>query len=455
MNVVVIGTGYVGLNTAVALAYCGHTVYGVDVDKSKVDLLNKGIPTIFEEGLPELLPTLTESLKLSFSTEYSHIPYSDVVFITVGTPSNPDGSANLSYIYSVVDSIIAELKLHTPKQNLTIVIKSTVPFGVNSKIERLIRSSLSSDANEKLSFASNPEFLREGTALFDTFFPDRIVIGTSDDASIFLNALYEPILFRAFKPLSFISNERIPESLPKLLITDQISAEMIKYASNCFLALKISFANELSGLAQLLGANMQDISAGMGMDKRIAPYFLNSGLGWGGSCFPKDTLALLSIGKDYNYGLPIIQASVDVNNNQISKLIFNIQSKLHTLHGKRIAIFGITFKPNTDDVRNSLAIPLATKLSKLGADVVLTDPQGLENAKSLYKDSNFTFATTPEEAALDADAIIVATEWKEYRDLDWTRIACLMRSEDSRFLFDGRNILYSSHYKELFDYSYI
>lgn len=455
MNVVVIGTGYVGLNTAVALAHCGHSVIGIDVDQSKVDSLNSGIPTISEQGLPELLSNLSGSPNLSFTTSYDCISSADVVFVTVGTPSNPDGSANLSYIYSVVDSIIKVLSHSNLSYDLSIVIKSTVPFGVNSKIERLIRDSLPSSVNDCLCFASNPEFLREGTALFDAFYPDRIVIGTTDNSEHILSTLYEPILSRTFPKLSFVDESKIPTSLPKLLITDQISAEMIKYSSNCFLALKISFANEIAGLANLLGANIKDITKGMGMDKRIAPYFLNSGLGWGGSCFPKDTLALISIAKDYNYDLPITQASLTVNNNQITKLISSIQSKLHTLHGKRIAIFGITFKPNTDDVRNSLSIPLATKLSKLGATVVLTDPQGLENAKSIYKDSPFIFVNTPEEAAKEADAIIISTDWKEYKDLNWHRIACLMRSEDSRFLFDGRKVLFESHYRELFDYTYL
>ena len=200
---------------------------------------------------------------------------------------------------------------------------------------------------------------------------------------------------------------------------------------------------------------MHDISKGMGMDKRIAPYFLNPGLGWGGSCFPKDSLALLSIGKDYNYSLPIVQAAVDVNNSQTDKLISKIQSKLHTLHGKRIAVFGITFKPNTDDVRNSLSISLCKKLRALGADVVVTDPQGLENAKVIYKDEGFIFCNSPEDAALDSDAIVIATDWKEYKDLKWNKIAVLMRSEDSRFLFDARNVLYGSHYQICFKYDHL
>jgi UDPglucose 6-dehydrogenase len=442
MNVVVIGTGYVGLNTAVALAYLNHSVIGIDVSPSKVESLNKGIPTISEEGLPELLASLSGSPNLSFTTSYKPISSADVVFITVGTPSNPDGSANLSYIYSAVDSIIEQLKFSKLDHSLTIVIKSTVPIGVNSAIESSIRESLQFLSNKNLHFCSNPEFLREGTALLDTFYPDRIIIGSNDSVSFStLKELYKHLINRDFTKPNFISSINIEElkEVP-VLCTDPLSSEMIKYASNCFLALKISYANEISNLARALGANMKDISKGMGFDHRIAPYFLNHGLGWGGSCFPKDSLALLSIAKEYNLSLPITQASVDVNNSRIPTLISILLSKLHTLYGKKITLFGITFKPKTDDVRNSLPIDLAKELVRRGAIVTLTDPVGLPNALSIYHDEGFLFNDDPYISTKNADALIISTDWQLYKDLDYKQVTSNMKN---KIIFDARNALYS------------
>ncbi len=440
MNVVVIGTGYVGLNTAVALAYLNHSVIGIDVSPSKVESLNKGIPTISEEGLPELLASLSGSPSLSFTTSYEPISSADVVFITVGTPSNPDGSANLSYLYSAVDSIVAQLNSKHITKDLTIVIKSTVPIGVNSAIESRIKNDVF--RSSLIHFCSNPEFLREGTALLDTFYPDRIILGSNDEYSFStLKTLYSDLITRSFihpSSLHSISEDLISE-VP-VLCTDPLSSEMIKYASNCFLALKISYANEISNLARSLGANMKDISKGMGFDHRIAPYFLNHGLGWGGSCFPKDSLALLSIAKEYNLSLPITQASVDVNNSRIPTLISILLSKLHTLYGKRITLFGITFKPKTDDVRNSLPIDLAKELVRRGAIVTLTDPVGLSNARSIYSDEGFIFNDDPYISTKNADALIISTDWQLYKDLDYKQVTSNMKN---KIIFDARNALYS------------
>jgi UDPglucose 6-dehydrogenase len=441
MNVVVIGTGYVGLNTAVALAYLNHSVVGIDVSPSKVESLNKGIPTISEEGLSELLASLSGSPNLYFTTSYNPISSADVVFITVGTPSNPDGSANLSYLYSAVDSIVTQLNFSHPTKDLTIVIKSTVPIGVNSAIESRIKNDVFHSS--LIHFCSNPEFLREGTALLDTFYPDRIVLGSNDEYSFStLKTLYSNLITHSFiHPYSLPSIEIDSTSTPvPVLCTDPISSEMIKYASNCFLALKISYANEISNLARALGANMRDISKGMGLDHRIAPYFLNHGLGWGGSCFPKDSLALLSIAKEYNLFLPITQASVDVNNSRIPTLISILLSKLHTLYGKRITLFGITFKPNTDDVRNSLPIDLAKELVRRGVIVTLTDPVGIPNAKSIYSDEGFIFENDPVLASKNSDALIISTDWSIYRDLNYIHISSLMRN---KIIFDARNLLYT------------
>ena len=439
MNVVVIGTGYVGLNTAVALAYLNHSVIGIDVHLNKVESLNKGIPTISEQGLPELLSTLAGSPNLSFTTSYEPISSADVVFITVGTPSNPDGSANLSYLYSAVDSIVAQLNSKHITKDLTIVIKSTVPIGVNSAIESRIKNDVFHSS--LIHFCSNPEFLREGTAILDTFYPDRIILGSNDEHSFStLKTLYYDLINHSFNhPDSLPSVKYDPTPVP-VLCTDPLSSEMIKYASNCFLALKISYANEISNLARALGANMKDISKGMGLDHRIAPYFLNHGLGWGGSCFPKDSLALLSMGKEYNISLPITQASVDVNNSRIPTLISILLSKLHTLYGKRITLFGITFKPLTDDVRNSLPIDLAKELVRRGAIVTLTDPVGLTNARSIYSNEGFIFENDPVLASRKSDAVIITTDWKLYKDLNYSSV---VRNMNHKILFDARNALYN------------
>ena len=435
MHVVTIGTGYVGINTAAALAYIGHSVWGVDVDAGKIERLKAHKAPISEAGLDALLAL---PLDLKFTTDLSEcVQTADVVFIAVGTPSLPNGEANLAYVMSAAEDIGKTL---VPDHDVTIVVKSTVPVGVNEMLERRIRERVASNGGDGkyLHFASNPEFLREGTALLDTFYPDRFVIGTRDDLAYqMLYALFEPIIRQTFEMPAFIE---APATRPdtQCLRTDQISAEMIKYASNVFLALKISYANEIAGLVEKLGGNMADISRGMGMDRRIAPYFLQSGLGWGGSCFPKDSLALLSMARDYGYEMPIVQAAVDVNARQKTNLVLKILYKLHTLAGKRIALLGLTFKPRTDDVRNSPAVDIARDLMSRGALVAAHDPEGLEQARIIYKDDGFVFCNSPEDAANGADALVVATEWEVYRTIDWAKICRLMRKP---ILFDARNLM--------------
>lgn len=446
MNVVTIGTGYVGMNTAAALAYIGHNVYGVDVDAAKIEMLRQRKAPISEEGLDALLQL---DLALQFTTQLSEcIQTADVIFIAVGTPSLPNGHANLAFVMSAADDIGKTLK---PQRDVTIVVKSTVPIGVNAMIERKIRDAIQANGGNVnlLHFASNPEFLREGCALSDTFYPDRFVIGTEDDKAYeTLYALFEPIIDQSFQAPEFVTMPAVrPQT--QCLRTNQISAEMIKYASNVFLALKISYANEISGLCEKLGANMADVSTGMGMDKRIAPYFLQAGLGWGGSCFPKDTLALLSMAKDYAYPMPIVKAACEVNENQKQRLILKMLDKLHTLAGKRIAMFGITFKPKTDDVRNSPAVDVAKELMRRGASVAAHDPEGLEQARMIYKDDGFIFCDTPVEAAYNADAILIATEWDHYRHIDWQAVRNVVRTP---YLFDARNLLRNDHQNLGFDY---
>ena len=435
MKVINLGIGYVGLNTAAALAWIGHDVCGVDIDPAKIEMLKNGCAPIREEGLDALLKQAT---RLKYTTDISGmVNEADVIFIAVGTPSLPNGHANLEYVNSAAKNIAMTLM---PTHDVTIVIKSTVPLGINAAIERRIRGFIAQRGGDvsKLHFASNPEFLREGCALSDTFYPDRIVIGTDDDVAFrMLSDLYAPLLNQSF---AIPPSVPAPANRPKtqLLRTNQTSAEMIKYASNVFLALKISYINEISGLCEKLGADITDVATGMGMDKRIAPYFLKSGLGWGGSCFPKDIKALLQIGGDYGYEMPIIKAAWDVNENQKHRVIRQIQEELKIINGKKIAFFGLTFKPNTDDVRNSPAVDLANMLIALGADVVFHDPVGLANAKKIYADAAFTFADTPVAAAKDADALIITTEWKDYAILDYAEVKRVMKSA---YIFDTRHVL--------------
>ena len=435
MKVVTIGTGYVGINTAAALAWIGHDVCGVDVDARKIDMLRQHKAPISEAGLDELL---SQNMALSFTTNLSEcINDADVVFIAVGTPSLPNGEANLAYVMSAADDIANAL---TPSHDVTIVVKSTVPVGVNGMLERQIRNKVADRGCNCsfLHFASNPEFLREGCALMDTFYPDRFVIGTKDDKAFdMLRSLFAPIIEQSFKTPAFVDMPN-PRPNPQCLHTDQVSAELIKYASNVFLALKISYANEISGLCEKLGGNMADVSKGMGMDKRIAPYFLQAGLGWGGSCFPKDSLALLSIAKDYGFSMPIVQAAWDVNEAQKKRLVQKILEKLHLLAGKRIAILGLTFKPKTDDVRNSPAVDVARELVRRGAIVQVHDPEGLDLARNIYKDDGFIFCDDPVMAAKNAEAIVIATEWAVYKTIDWNAIRNVMISP---YLFDARNLL--------------
>lgn len=446
MKVVAIGTGYVGINTAVALSYIGHHVVGVDVDAHKVEMLTARKAPISEEGLDELLAADKD---IAFTTDLSScINEADIVFIAVGTPSLPNGEANLAYVYSAADDIG---RFVAPTHDMTIVVKSTVPVGVNEMLERRICTAARARGvdTSKLHFASNPEFLREGSALHDTFYPDRFVMGTTDDfAYDMLRNLFEPILNQTFEPPACVSKPQMRPAT-QCIRTDRVSAEMIKYASNVFLALKISYANEIAGLCEKLGGNMADVSRGMGMDKRIAPYFLQAGLGWGGSCFPKDSLALLSIAADYGYDMPIVKAAVQVNENQKTRLIHRILDKLHVLPGKRIAVFGLSFKPNTDDVRNSPAVDIALELIRRGALVSAHDPAGLDNARAIYADSGMIFCDTPELAAKDADAIVVATDWKCYLTVHWRAIRETVRTP---YLFDARNLLRGSDVVSDFDY---
>ncbi|MFA5623504.1 MAG: UDP-glucose/GDP-mannose dehydrogenase family protein [Bradymonadales bacterium] len=435
MQVIVIGVGYVGLNTAAALAYLGHDVLGIDNDAKKVAMLQNRRPPISEEGLEELLAL---DLKLKFSQELAvGLDNADVIFIAVGTPSREDGSANIDYVYDAARELGQKLK---PSKDQCIVLKSTVPIGVNEHVESLIRKAVVERGYDDalLHFASSPEFLREGRALSDTFYPDRILIGTDDDYAFnILEKLYKRIISRDFAHPSFLEAlKELPNS--QIIRSDRVSAEMIKYASNAFLALKISFINEISVLCEALGADVNDVSKGMGLDRRIAPYFLKAGLGWGGSCFPKDTLALMSMAEDYGIELPLIEGARRVNEEQLTRVVRKVQAELKTLAGKKIAVLGISFKPLTDDVRNSPAVDLAMQLRDLGADVFMHDPVGVSNARAVYGDTGLHFCDSVQELCTDSVCSILATDWNEYRRLDFADLA---KRTKQPIMVDARNFL--------------
>lgn len=431
-NVVIIGSGYVGLTTAVAFAHLGHRVTCVDVDAEKVARLRQGIPTFHE---PELASMLTAvSANLSFTTSYADaIPTADVVFIAVGTPSLSDGRPDLQFVRAVV----GEIGRNLGERALVIVTKSTVPIGSGNWVESLIREAVGTERARKVSIASNPEFLREGSALFDTLYPDRVVVGADDEVAIAkLRAVYQPILDQTFDP---------PESLPRpdglravpLITTDLASAELIKYAANSFLALKISYINEIAELAERVGADVTRVAAGIGLDARIGTRFLQAGVGWGGSCFGKDTAALLATAREYGLTMPIVQAARDVNYRQRQRVVEKLRHELKILKGRTIALLGIAFKPNTDDLRDAPALDLAERLVEAGARVRMHDPVAMNNARSTPRD-NVEYCDVPEATMRDADAVVLVTEWPEYRRLDWASLAKTMRTA---LVVDARNFL--------------
>lgn len=436
MRVTVVGSGYVGLVTAVSLAYLGNRVVGVDVDGDKVAALNRGKPPFFEPHLEEML-TLARP-NLSFTTRYEEaIPQAQVVFIAVGTPSSPDGGPDLTQVKQAAEGIGRSLG-----EEFTVVVnKSTVPVGSGNYVEALVRRAFreahGGEPDGRLAVASNPEFLREGQALHDSFYPDRVVVGAEDRRAIeVLRELYEPILEQSFTPPPFLPRPEHMGAVP-FLTTDLASAELIKYGANAFLALKISFINELARLADRVGADIREVARGIGLDHRIGPRFLQAGLGWGGSCFPKDTAALLAMGREYGLSLPILEAAREVNFGQRDLIADKLLAELKTLKGKTIALLGLAFKPHTDDLRESPALALADLLLKRGAFVRAHDPVALPRARREVA-LPLEYAETPEEALRRADAVVLATDWPEYRTWPWEQLRGLLRVP---LVVDGRNFL--------------
>ncbi|SEQ77004.1 UDP-glucose dehydrogenase family protein [Piscibacillus halophilus] len=412
MNIAVIGTGYVGLVTGTCLAEIGHHVTCMDIDPEKIKTLQSGRSTIYEPGLEELLQNNIENNRLDFTTDYATgLANKGIVYIAVGTPENEDGSANLTFVEAVSKDIAKYAQ-----NDLIVVTKSTVPVGTNHQIQNWIKENLQQDVNIKV--ASNPEFLREGSAVYDTFNGDRIVIGTDDENTA--NTLEE--INRPF-------------GVP-VYRTDVNSAEMIKYASNAFLATKISFINEIANICEKTGANVADVAKGMGMDDRIGSKFLNAGIGFGGSCFPKDTQSLIHIAKEVDYDFEILKGVVEVNHQQKVKLVDQLIERFgSSLEQMKIAVLGLAFKPNTDDMREAASIDVINKLSSYNVNITAYDPIAIDQAKKVIKE-NVNYTTDIEEALTNADVALIITEWDQVKQLEFNTFKKLMKTP---IIFDGRN----------------
>lgn len=433
LKVSVVGTGYVGLGTAVLLAYLGYQVTGLDVDAEKVRVLQNGDIPIHEPGLAELMRQSAGNLR--WTTDYAEaIPDADVIFICVGTPPLPDGRPDLKYVARAAESIARHMGDNSP----VVVNKSTVPVGTGDWVTRIIEEHLPKGVQRQFTVVSNPEFLREGSALFDSLYPDRLVLGGDrPEGTKRLMELYTPLIEQ-----KFTAPDGVPRPdkyvAPEVVVTSLTSAEMIKYAANAFLALKISFANEIAGLCERVDADVLQVVRGIGSDHRIGRHFLAAGTGWGGSCFGKDTSALISTGEEYGYDMPILQAAIDVNTRQRQLAISKLQRHLHRLKGKRIAILGMAFKPHTDDLRDAPAYDCISRLADMGATVVAHDPIAMKRASLEWSHLNYQAAQSAEEALNGADAAIIVTEWPEYARIDWAKQVGQMRSP---LIIDMRNMI--------------
>ncbi len=464
MRVCVVGTGYVGLVTGVCLAHLGHHVLCVDNNVEKVTLMQSGQSPIYEPELAEILQASLQKGTLSFTTDLAAgVAHGQILFVAVGTPALPNGESDTRYVEAVARGIGACLN----GEYKVIVNKSTVPIGSGDWVRMLILDGYTEHALAQVPVAtrervpvgtsteiavgrgeavpssallgkeptfdvvSNPEFLREGSAVYDTFNPDRIVLGGSSKTAIAMMAeLYAPIINR-----DSAKNQSLPP-VP-LVVTDLNSAEMIKYAANAFLATKISFINEVANICDRVGADVTEVAKGIGLDSRIGTRFLQAGIGWGGSCFPKDVSALIHTADDYGYEAQLLKAIVQVNQRQRLLVVEKLQQTLKILKGKTVGLLGLTFKPNTDDLRDAPALSIIEHLTRLGAKVKAYDPV-LSQANSPHKLADVIIESTPDQLAKGCDALVLVTDWLEFRDLDYAHLAILMHS---RILIDGRNFL--------------
>ncbi len=439
MRVTVIGTGYVGTVTGVCLGYLGHHVTCVDTDSVKIQKLRAGEIPIYEPHLAELLPVAQARGGVEFSTELAPaVMQSDVIFIAVGTPPQATGEANLSYLEAAARSIGAAMD---SSRFRVVVNKSTVPVGCGNLVETLIREGIESipqhAENIRFGVASNPEFLREGSAIADSLFADRIVLGSEDRQTIdVLRELYSSLIEQNFEPPAGFTRPHLMSKVP-LVTTTLTSAEMIKYAANAFLAMKIGFANEMANICEKVGADALEVMSGIGFDSRIGLSFLNAGIGWGGSCFGKDVQSLLHIAGEYGYQARLLESSLAVNRQQRHLVIQKLQEKLYILKGRTIGLLGLAFKPNTDDLRDAPSLQIAEKLLQMGARVRVYDPVAMEVCKEQHPTLRVTYCPDVASVATKADALVLVTEWPEFKTIDLKEIANRMSHP---VMIDGRNL---------------
>jgi len=415
MRIAMIGTGYVGLVSGACFADFGHHVICVDKDVSKIEALERGNIPIYEPGLDALVAANVKAGRLAFATDLADpVAKADAVFIAVGTPSRRgDGHADLSYVHAAAREIAANVSGFT-----VVITKSTVPVGTGDEVERIVREA---NPDADVAVASNPEFLREGAAIRDFKHPDRIVVGTEDERA-------RKVIAEIYRPLYL--------NQAPIMYTGRRTAELIKYAANAFLATKITFINEIADLAERTGADVQDVARGIGLDNRIGAKFLHAGPGFGGSCFPKDTRALVKTGQDYEAPLRIVEAVLTVNDNRKRAMARKVQHALGgNLRGKTVGVLGLTFKPNTDDMREAPSIPLITALQDLGATVQAYDPVGMEQAKGELP--AITYCADAYACAAGADALVIVTEWEQFRALDLAQLKAKMKQP---VLVDLRNV---------------
>ena len=418
MKIAVIGTGYVGLVSGTCFSELGVRVSCLDIDQKKIDNLNKGILPIWEPGLKDMVDDNMHKGLLSFTSDYAEaLKDAEAAFICVGTPPDEDGSADLQYVLAVAREIGRNISDY-----IVVVTKSTVPIGTSEKVRKAVADEIAArKVDIKFDVASNPEFLKEGSAVADFMKPDRVVVGVdSEEAKKLMTRLYRPMLLNNFR----------------VIFTDIPSAEMIKYAANSMLATRISFMNDLANLCELVGADINMVRKGIGSDTRIGSKFLYPGCGYGGSCFPKDVKALIKSASDYDYSLEILKSVENVNNRQ-KEILFNKVYKYFegNLKGKKIAMWGLAFKPNTDDMREAPSLILAEKFTSMGAKIFAYDPVAMDEAKRRLGD-RITFCKSPYEATENADALLLVTEWSEFRVLDYK----LLEKMKQKLIFDGRNI---------------
>ena len=411
MKIAVLGTGYVGLSTGVCLSQIGHHVTCIDINEQKINQLLKGVSPIYEPGLENLLTANMGAGRLHFTTSLSEaLTDTEIIVIAVGTPQGDDGAADLSYLVQAAKDISPYITRET-----IIVIKSTVPVGTNDYVKHMIEDL----CGFTVKMVSNPEFLRQGSAIEDTMKADRIIIGSeSAEAAGKVRDMYQPL--------------NVP-----VIITSTRSAEMIKYASNAFLATKISYINEMANLCEAVGADVTDVAKGMGKDKRIGEAFLNAGIGYGGSCFPKDVKALLHTAGLNGVQFPLLKETIAINEYQRKLLVTKALKRFGGLKGKKIALLGLAFKPETDDMREAPSIPISEALTVLGAEVVAYDPVAAENAKKVIGDK-IRYSGSIDEAIFEADAVFILTEWSEIKNLDVAKMVGKMKEP---IIFDGRNCL--------------